>query len=249
MMNQQHQAAPDPAEPDAGCGAAEWYGSERLRRLLGTQDLPMSERAIQSRLVGDGDGADPELEIARMMLTDLARRLAKRGFIREHVRDVAFDNGGKRHVNHYSYFRLSEEGRHTLDWAGAPKPDATPEQGFASWASELSREIARSYGVSVHEMLKTGRVGRPAVARARLCFALYARGWTVDGITRYFGLPTGWSKVAIDAWRELKAAPEKRAMQRTTRSASDENGYRLPIWACPPRTGVRWARKEGGVWR
>lgn len=112
-----------------------------------------------------------------------------------------------RQVTPYS-FALTPSGRHVLEWAGAPKPTYLSER---RWATDLAREIARVHCVEVHAMLRSGRTIVARRARARLCYALYARGWPFARIREQFGIEEASARSAVDLWRkerdERRAAP------------------------------------------
>lgn len=105
-------------------------------------------------------------------------------------------------------FELTPAGRHALEWAGAPKPTFLSER---RWAAELAQEIARVHCVPVHAMLKTGRSLVARRARARLCWALRARGWAFTRIREQFGIEEASARAAVDLWRRER--DERRSAQ------------------------------------
>jgi hypothetical protein len=75
--------------------------------------------------------------------------------------------------------------------------DLRREGGCRPAVARIASEIAHAFEVPVHEMLRTGKTGKAATARARLCERLAGRGWPLDAIERHFGMPNGWAKAGV----------------------------------------------------
>jgi hypothetical protein len=164
--------------------AIDWYRSEPVRRFLATEDLPMTGERLMKRFGPFG--------FTMLVLMQRA------GLVEAHGQGAPENRR----------WGLSREGRHTLNWAGAVKPSNVPEKGVymrrgGSWASQLSHAIAQHYGVSVAEMIGA-EVGQGVLARARLCFALFARGWETDGIDAYFAWRRGLAASGVERWRRMR---------------------------------------------
>ncbi len=97
-------------------------------------------------------------------------------------------------------FALTDEGEASVRWSAPPPPDGVVRP---PWVTELARAISEHYAISVSDMLRA-EVGTPVVARSRLCFALYARGWQVERIEEHFGLPPGWARRAVERWKRMR---------------------------------------------
>lgn len=158
--------------------AASWLASEPLRQLLASEDLPMPLGRV---LAQRGETAATLLGL-----------LVGGGYVREYRKSDSNQGAGR--------FGLTEAGWHTLPWAGAPKPEYVPERGPRGWAGQLAFALSNYYGVSTHDMLHSGFVGRPVVARARLCAALRARGWRLREIEDYFWMPREWAERGVARW-------------------------------------------------
>lgn len=134
---------------------------------------------------------------------------------------------------------ITLRGRHALRFVGAPKAREREELGHRSHASELAYAIAQHYGVETHAMLQTGVAGPAVVARARLCAALHARGWSADRIARYFGMRRDWVERGIARWPKLEASEGKRPAPVVTigqfRKAKRINERTVVADGCPAR--------------
>lgn len=119
----------------------------------------------------------------RAILSDLDL-LSRVGLVRESPRGYA----------------LTDEGEASVRWSAPPPPDGVVRP---YWVTELARATAEHYQLSVHDMLHE-QYGTPVVARSRLCFALYARGWALERIEEHFGLPRGWAQRAVERWKRLR---------------------------------------------
>lgn len=110
-------------------------------------------------------------------------------------------------------FELTEEGQASLRWSAPPPPEGVIR---ARWVGELARAIADHYGVTLYETLHS-EVGHGVVARSRLCFALWSRGWPLERIEEHFGLTVGWARRAVERWKRMRdelpprSGPELRA--------------------------------------
>ena len=170
--------------PKAGEGVSAecWYASGRLRAILANASAPVTRlKAIESFGVGE-----------RFAVSRQLSELARGGLV------TAFPGKPKR-------FLLSVEARQASQWAGAPKPESTPERGFGGWAGELANAVATFCKVEVHDMLH-GAGHLAAGARARLCAALHARGWSHDAIDHYYAMRPGSAERGVLVWTKLKVA-------------------------------------------
>lgn len=110
-------------------------------------------------------------------------------------------------------FELSDEGKGSLRWSSPPPPNGVIT---SRWVGELARAIADQYEVSVLDMLRV-EIGFGVVARSRLCFALWSRGWAFERIEEHFGLTSGWARRAVERWKRMRdelpprSGPELRA--------------------------------------
>lgn len=128
-------------------------------------------------------------------------------------------------------FELTEEGKASLRWSSAPPPEGVIR---TKWVGELARAVADHYGVAVLEMLRA-EVGHGVVARSRLCFALWSRGWALERIEEHFGLTFGWARRAIERWKRMRdelpprSGPELRAWRRRHGYTQAEAAHRLGV--------------------
>lgn len=97
-------------------------------------------------------------------------------------------------------YQLTDEGEASVRWSAPPPPDGVIRQ---RWVTELAAAVADHYQVTVAQVLRDD-VGAAVVARSRLCFALYARGWALERIEEHFGLPGGWARRAVERWKRLR---------------------------------------------
>ncbi len=138
---------------------------------------------------------------------------------------------------------LLEEGERSIQWSAPPPPDGMVR---AAWVGELANALAEHYEVSVHDMLLS-TAGTPVVARSRLCFALYARGWPLERIEEHFGLPAGWARRAVERWKRLrdqsipKSGPELREWRERLGLTQAQAAIKLGVH---PRT-VRRSEMKG----
>lgn len=126
---------------------------------------------------------------------------------------------------------LTQEGEASVRWSAPPPPDGVVR---AWWVTELARAVSEHYEVSVSDTLRA-TVGPPVVARSRLCFALYARGWPVERIEEHFGLSPGWARRAVERWKRLrdhnvpKTGPELRAWRERLGLTQAQAATRLGV--------------------
>jgi hypothetical protein len=113
-------------------------------------------------------------------------------------------------------FALTDEGEASVRWSAPPPPDGVMHP---RWVSELARVIADYYAVGVGDMLRSAEPGPAVVARSRLCFALWARGWAVERIEEHFGMPSSWARRAVERWKRMRdqVAPKSGAELRAWR--------------------------------
>lgn len=129
-------------------------------------------------------------------------------------------------------YALSEDGEASVRWSAPPPPDGVI---LPRWAGELARAIAEHYGVETADMLRSTEPAAAVVARSRLCFALYARGWPIERIEEHFGLPAGWAVRAVERWKRLRDAlparsgPELRAWRERLGLTQAEAARRLGV--------------------
>lgn len=128
-------------------------------------------------------------------------------------------------------YRLTDDGAASVRWSAPPPPDGviTPR-----WVTELARAIAEHYAVTVSDMLRA-EIGQAVVARSRLCFALYARGWSFERIEEHFALASGWARRAVERWKRLrdqaipKTGPELRAWRERLGLSQTQASRRLGV--------------------
>ena len=97
----------------------------------------------------------------------------------------------------------------SLAWsAPAPltaEPDGRSEEAHRRRvAGQLAYEIALLHGCQTHAMLRSKAVGPHVMARARLVYALHARGWAYGAIERHFGMPSGLAKMGAARWKQTQ---------------------------------------------
>lgn len=128
-------------------------------------------------------------------------------------------------------YRLTDEGAASVRWSAPPPPDGVIT---SRWVTELARGVAEHYAVTVSDMLRA-EVGQAVVARSRLCFALYARGWSFERIEEHFALAPGWARRAVERWKRLrdhsipKTGPELRAWRERLGLSQVQAAKRLGV--------------------
>ncbi len=142
-------------------------------------------------------------------------------------------------------FILTDEGEASVRWAAPMPPDGVIRPW---WVTDLARACAEHYGVSVSDLLHAMN-GTPVVARSRLCFALFARGWPLERIEEHFALPPGWARRAVERWKRLrdqvlpKTGPELRAWRERLKLTQAQAAARLGV---SRRTVIR-AERTGAL--
>ena len=101
-----------------------------------------------------------------------------------------------------SKYQLTSDGHESLRWS-APPVDA--DRNHAAWAADLVRAIAEHHGVTVSDLLRGSTPGPATVARARLAFALYSRGWSCDRIEQHFAMPPTWARRGVERWKRIRS--------------------------------------------
>lgn len=97
-------------------------------------------------------------------------------------------------------YLLTAEGDASVRWS-SPLP---PETGMsARWVGSLARAVCEFYGAELADLRRV-EIGPPVVARSRICYALYSRGWSHDRIDDHFGLPVGWAHRAVERWKRMR---------------------------------------------
>lgn len=120
----------------------------------------------------------------------------------------------------HNSFALTEEGRHSVHHSAPPLPD----NDDARWPLELLRALSVHYRIEVSDVLGA-EVGPAVLARARLCHALHARGWSHRRIEAQFSFRKGWAEAGVQRWlrvREREGEAPRRSVKRTRRYGEEK---------------------------
>lgn len=153
---------------------AVFFRTVRAREILLMRKIPARAAALARFTKRD-----------RGQMTEDFASLLSAGLVRECVRNA---------------FLLTAEGEASVRWS-SPLP---PTDGMtARWVGQLARAVCEFYGADMADLRRV-EVGAPVVARSRICYALYSRGWSLDRIDDHFGLPPGWSHRAVERWKRMR---------------------------------------------
>lgn len=197
-----------------------FFRTLRIREAMLLRGKPTSARAL-SRLF-------------RLELADVANdleELTRAGLVSRDVRGVT----------------LTDDGQASVRWSAPPPPNGVI---LPRWVGELARAIAEHYGVTMGEVLRATDPANAVVARSRLCFALYARGWPFERIEEHFGLPAGWARRAVERWKRLRdtlpptTGAELRAWRERNGLTQAQAAARLGV---SRRTVLRAERRDGAL--
>lgn len=157
-----------------------FFRTTKVRELLVLRRKPVRAMAIARLLRLDAGQVREDLNA--LVAAGLA--LADR---------VRVDKGG-------DGFVLTDEGQASVRWS-APHP---PIEGMTPrWVGQLARAICQLYGADLADIRRV-ELGPPVVARSRICYALYSRGWNLDRIDDHFGFPGGWAHRAVERWKRMR---------------------------------------------
>ncbi len=106
-------------------------------------------------------------------------------------------------------FQLTPGGVASLHWAAPP----ADEYG-APWAAGLFRAIVAHHATTPTAALGAF-VGSGVVARARLCYALHARGWSKYRIHLQFQIPAEQIEAGIARWKRRASSPRPNVAVRS----------------------------------
>lgn len=153
---------------------ATFFATVRLRELMFRAHRPLRVSVLARYLKVDRHELGTQVE--QLVLSGIVRELASGAHI------------------------LTDEGEASVRWSAPPPAD---DAITSRWVTELVRALADHYAVAVTDMLRA-EIGPAVVARSRLCYALYARGWAFERIEEHFGLVSGWAHRAVERWKRLR---------------------------------------------
>lgn len=97
-------------------------------------------------------------------------------------------------------YTLTDEGCASVRWSSSHPP----ESGInGRWVGLLARAVCDFYKADLADLRRV-EIGAPVVARSRICYALYSRGWSFERIDDHFGLPNGWAHRAVERWKRMR---------------------------------------------
>jgi len=173
-----------------GISCASFLATERLRRTLSSLREPVLPEDLTLLLGQDVDRVTLDLAL-----------LVRMRAVREEAVTIVRGRVIRRGDPAVAY-AITELGIRSLGWAAPPSRDGSAGDAYAR---ELLRAVASHYLVEVGEVLRA-RSGPAVVARARLCYALRARGWDLARIDRHLHLEVGWAHRGVDRWRRMATA-------------------------------------------
>lgn len=180
---------------------ASFYASEPLRQELHARS-PRLPQDLAQKL---GQGIDRvDLDLALLQTAGAVRPV-----------EVKIVNGRLRRSDLEPLFayELTETGVRMLGWAAPPSGSSGGE-----YAGEILRALAYHHAISIAEILSS-TVGVAVVARARLCYALHARGWPYERIDSHLRLERGRAESGVSRWRRIiSRKKEPRHAQRLQES-------------------------------